>query len=57
MISTGHSAYKQADCLAALMELDTILIYDTIGIYTEEQITTLSTHHQIKVLGRGDLAS
>ena len=57
VISTGHSAYKQADCLAALMELDTILIYDTIGIYTEEQITTLSTHHQIKVLGRGDLAS
>lgn len=55
VISTGHSIYKTEAFLKQLLQLPEMILYDTIGIYTEEQINTLKTKHTVKVLGRGDI--
>lgn len=55
IISTGHSAYKKRNTIDKLMELPPVRIYDTIGIFTLDQISLLQKKHQISVLGRGDL--
>jgi hypothetical protein len=60
VISTGHSLYKQDSTLQALLackphEGKPLLVYDTIGLLSEEQIKTLQTKHKVIVLGRGDL--
>ena len=55
VISTGHSEYKSEGFIKELLEMDKTFIYDTIGIYTDAQLETLLTKHQVKVLGRGDM--
>jgi hypothetical protein len=37
-----------------ILELDHLLIFDTVGILNEEEILKLSQKHTVKVLGRGD---
>ena len=56
VISTGHSIYKNnKKLLNLILELDTIIIYDTIGLLSESDINILSSKHIVKVLGRGDI--
>jgi len=55
VISTGHSIYKTKEFQEKIMELSPILLYDTIGIFTEEQIIKFKSKHIVKVLGRGDI--
>lgn len=55
VISTGHSTYKTKEFQDRIMKLKSIVLYDTIGIYTEEQINLFKTKHTVKVLGRGDI--
>ena len=56
VISTGHSLYrKNAELINILLGIDKVFIYDTIGVFCEDEITTLSTKHDVKVIGRGDL--
>lgn len=56
VISTAHSFYKNnTSFIDKLMGLDSKLIYDTLGLLTEEEIIKLSTKHRVLVLGRGDL--
>lgn len=55
VISTGHSIYKSDEFQTRLMEMDSTIVYDTIGIYTEEQLNLFKTKHIVKVLGRGDI--
>jgi UDP-N-acetyl-D-glucosamine dehydrogenase len=55
VISTGHNAYKKESTIKNLMTIDPAQIYDTIGLFSKEQLQTLKTRHQISVLGRGDI--
>lgn len=55
VISTGHRLYKSEGFINQLLNLDSTIIYDCIGIYSDEVINKLKTKHTVKVLGRGDL--
>lgn len=55
IISTGHSAYKNSQCTEMLLSAKPALIYDTVGLLSDEQIGALGTKHRISVLGRGNL--
>jgi UDP-N-acetyl-D-glucosamine dehydrogenase len=55
IISTGHSAYRGDAFIDELLRCERTLIFDTIGLLSEESIRRLQTRHVVKVLGRGDL--
>ena len=56
VISAGHSIYKGKNgFVEKLSRISPSFVYDTIGIWSEEEITTLMDKHRVKVLGRGDL--
>jgi UDP-N-acetyl-D-glucosamine dehydrogenase len=55
VVSAGHSQYKLESTIDKLMALDPALIYDTIGLFGEEQLLILQSKHKVSVLGRGDL--
>ena len=55
IMSTGHSEYKNLEFVHRLLELNTTNIYDTIGLFNDEQLTLLKSKHKVSVLGRGDL--
>mgnify|MGYP001418199100 CR=1 FL=1 len=55
VISAGHSQYKQESTIEKLMALNSLLIYDTIGLFDKEQLLMLQSKHKVSVLGRGDL--
>ena len=55
VISTGHKFYSSELCVNALLTLDSIFLYDTIGVWSKEQIQKLRNKHTVKILGRGDL--
>lgn len=55
VISTGHSVYKATEFKEKLMAIPPVLLYDTIGIFTHEDIALFTTKHQVKILGRGDI--
>ena len=55
IISTGHSEYRMQTTLDILMNLNPCFVYDTIGLFNEEQLNILQTKHMISVLGRGDI--
>ena len=55
IISTGHNAYKKESTIKKLMAISPAQIYDTIGLFSTDQILTLQSRHQVSVLGRGDI--
>jgi UDP-N-acetyl-D-glucosamine dehydrogenase len=55
IISAGHNVYKKESTIKILMSIDPAQIYDTIGLFSKDQLQTLKTKHQISVLGRGDI--
>jgi len=55
VISTGHSIYKNEETIDALFRCNSMLIYDTIGLLSKQQINKLQQKHKVIVLGRGDL--
>ncbi len=56
-ITTAHSDYRNSDRLRELiLEQEPLLILDTIGLLSEEEIALLSRKHRVRVVGRGDLA-
>jgi UDP-N-acetyl-D-glucosamine dehydrogenase len=56
VITTGHKEYRNNDELInKLMSKPASFIYDTIGIFSNEEIKRLATRHTVKVIGRGDL--
>jgi nucleotide sugar dehydrogenase len=56
VISTGHKDYRNnPELIKALLKHEGALIYDTIGVLTNDEIKTLSAKHSVKVIGRGDL--
>ena len=55
VVSAGHSQYKLESTIDKLMALNSVLIYDTIGLFDNEQLLILQSKHKVAVLGRGDL--
>ena len=55
IISTGHSAYRENSTLKKIMKLNSTKIFDTIGLFSSEQINQLEKKHTVSVLGRGDI--
>jgi len=55
IISSGHSVYKSSKVILKLLEMKATNIYDTIGLFSNEQISSLQEKHKVSVLGRGDL--
>tara|TARA_B100000886_G_scaffold334711_1_gene290651 strand:- start:4290 stop:5780 length:1491 start_codon:yes stop_codon:yes gene_type:complete len=55
IISTGHSEYKTKETISKLMKIPPTFIFDTIGIFTDNQLNELSKKHKLSILGRGDI--
>jgi UDP-N-acetyl-D-glucosamine dehydrogenase len=55
VVSTGHSLYKSSDFFEKLMQLPPLFLFDTIGIFSTNQLTELLRSHTVRVLGRGDI--
>lgn len=56
VITTGHKEYRgNSKLIRRLHDKSSLMIYDTIGILTEEEINHLKHKHTVKVLGRGDI--
>lgn len=54
--TAGHSQYKEnAALIEEIMALDKVMIYDTIGILTNDEIAKLNSKHTVRVVGRGDI--
>ena len=49
IVSAGHSQYKLESTLDKLMALNPALIYDTIGLFSEEQLLLLKSKHKVSV--------
>ena len=55
-ITTGHKQYRNSNGLIEkLLDQPASFIYDTIGVFSNEEINRLSSKHTVKVIGRGDL--
>lgn len=56
IITTGHKDYRNNKVLIEkLVEKSPSFIYDTIGVFSNDEIKSLATRHVVKVIGRGDL--
>ncbi len=56
IITTGHKDYRNNPALInSIKQQPSCLVYDTIGVLTNEEIKSLSEKHIVKVIGRGDL--
>ena len=56
VISTGHTYYRNnKKLLDKILSLDELIIFDTVGVLSEDEISFLGNKHTVKVLGRGDL--
>ena len=55
IISTGHRVYRKEDTIKRLMKCSTCLIFDTIGLFSSDQLQILKSKHKVSVLGRGDI--
>ena len=56
VIATSHSCYKNSDRLiSGLMQKNDLMVYDTVGVLNDSEISILKTNHVVKVLGRGDI--
>ncbi len=55
IISAGHSIYKQECTINKILKIKPAVIYDTLGLLTDDQIELLMSKHSVYVLGRGDL--
>ena len=56
VITTGHRDYRNnKQLIDKLIAKNPSFIYDTIGVFTNDEIKLLATKHVVKVIGRGDL--
>jgi UDP-N-acetyl-D-glucosamine dehydrogenase len=55
-VTTGHKEYRtNGELVEKLLKRSGSFIYDTIGVFSNEEISKLSAKHTVKVIGRGDL--
>lgn len=55
ILSTSHKEYKNQDFINLLLKKNSLMIYDTVGVFSENDLKKLKKNHVVKVLGRGDL--
>ena len=56
VITTGHKEYRNSEHLMKTFAgFEKIFVYDTIGVFTEENIKKMKSKHPFKTVGRGDL--
>ncbi len=56
IVTTGHTDYRNNQALIEkLMAQSPLFVYDTIGVFSNDEIKSLATKHVVKVIGRGDL--
>lgn len=56
VITTGHKDYRSnAALLDKIKALPACMVYDTIGVLSNEEILSLGEKHTVKVIGRGDI--
>ena len=56
VITTAHREYKNSEYLITLLlKKEELLIFDTVGLFTNSQISQLSEKHKVRVVGRGDI--
>lgn len=56
VITTAHKEYKDFEYLTSLLlKKEGLFIFDTVGLFTNSQISQLSKKHKVRVVGRGDL--
>ena len=56
IISTSHDEYRDSKIFVnQILKKDRMFILDTVGLFSQKEIETLSTKHNLKVIGRGDL--
>jgi nucleotide sugar dehydrogenase len=55
VVTSGHTMYKNDQTVDVLMQQERMWVYDTIGLFSAEQIVKLREKHTVIVLGRGDL--
>lgn len=56
VITTGHKEYRNnPEFVQHLMNQKPCIIYDTIGVFTNGEISNLQQKHRVLVIGRGDL--
>lgn len=56
VVTTGHKDYRgNKSLIEKIKQQEKCMVYDTIGVLTNEEIKLLSENHIVKVIGRGDL--
>lgn len=56
IVTTGHKEYRSNPALIEkIKKLPGCWVYDTIGVFSNEEIRSLGEKHTVKVIGRGDL--
>ena len=56
IITTSHSEYKSSkNLIDLLINKNKLFIYDTVGLFTDDEIKILQSKHTVRVLGRGDI--
>ena len=56
VITTAHKEYKDSEYLITLLlKKEKLFIFDTVGLFTNSQISRLSEKHKVRVVGRGDI--
>ena len=54
VISTAHSFYKSGDLISKILNLPKCKIFDSVGLFNEDQIKKLSMYHNVSIIGRGN---
>ena len=54
IVSTAHSAYADNRLVEKITELEEAKIFDAVGLFSDQQLKTLNSRHQVSVLWRGD---
>jgi len=56
VVTTGHKDYRNnGELINKLIAKPRSFIYDTIGVFSNDEIKSLAAKHVVKVIGRGDL--
>ena len=56
VITTAHKEYKNSEYLIKLLlKKEELLVFDTVGLFTNLEISQLSEKHKVRVIGRGDI--
>lgn len=56
IISTSHSVYKSTKFFDQILNLKSCFIFDSVGLFNEEQTNRLAKKHKISVIGNGNFS-